>query len=57
MWNGEVNTISKIRRCSKSTLLFDLFYDYFLTQGVLSDHIINIELDQRKYYKYRDPIY
>ncbi len=56
MWNGEVKVITGIRRCGKSVLLFDLFYDYLLEQGVKDDQIIRIELDQRKFYKYRNPI-
>lgn len=56
MWNGEVKVITGIRRCGKSVLLFDLFYEYLLSQGVQADHIIKIELDQRRYYKFRDPI-
>ncbi|RRD92249.1 ATP-binding protein [Clostridiales bacterium COT073_COT-073] len=56
MWNSEVKVITGIRRCGKSVLLFDLFYEYLLSQGVLEDHIIKIELDQRRYYKFRNPI-
>ena len=56
MWNGEVKVITGIRRCGKSVLLFDLFYDYLLSQGVQEDHIIKIELDQRRYYTFRNPI-
>lgn len=56
MWNDEVKVITGIRRCGKSVLLFDLFYDYLLSQGVQADHVIKIELDQRRYYKFRDPI-
>ena len=56
MWNGEIKVITGIRRCGKSVLLFDLFYDYLLETGIEDDHIIKIELDQRKYYKYRNPI-
>ena len=56
MWNGEVKVITGIRRCGKSVLLFDLFYDYLIEQGTAEDQIIKIELDQRKYYKYRNPI-
>ena len=56
MWNSEVKVITGIRRCGKSVLLFDLFYEYLLSQGVQEDHIIKIELDQRRYYKFRNPI-
>lgn len=56
MWNGEVKVITGIRRCGKSVLLFDLFYNYLIGQGVSENDIIKIELDQRRYYKYRNPI-
>lgn len=56
MWNGEIKVITGIRRCGKSVLLFELFYDYLLQNGADDNHIIKIELDQRKYYKYRNPI-
>ena len=56
MWNGEVKVITGIRRSGKSVLLFDLFYEYLLSQGVQEDHIIKIELEQRRYYKFRNPI-
>ena len=56
MWNSEIKVITGIRRCGKSVLLFDLFYEYLLSQGVNEDHILKIELDQRRYYKYRNPI-
>lgn len=56
MWNGEVKVITGIRRCGKSVLLFELFYEYILANGTDAEHIIKIELDQRKYYKFRNPI-
>ena len=56
MWNGEVKVITGIRRCGKSVLLFELFYAYLLSQGVQEEEIIKIELDQRRFYKYRNPI-
>lgn len=56
MWNGEIKVITGIHRCGKSVLLFELFYNYLLEQGVAEDHILRIELDQRRYYKYRNPI-
>ncbi len=56
MWNGEIKVITGIRRCGKSVLLFDLFFEYLLSQNVPEDHILKIELDQRRYYKFRNPI-
>lgn len=56
MWNGEIKVITGIRRCGKSVLLFELFYEYLLAQGVKEDEIIKIELDQRRYYNFRNPM-
>lgn len=56
MWNGEIKVITGIRRCGKSVLLFDLFHAYLLEHNVCEEQIIKIELDQRRYYKYRNPI-
>lgn len=56
MWNGEIKVITGIRRCGKSVLLFDLFYDYLIENGTPKENIIKIELDQRKFYKFRNPI-
>lgn len=56
MWNGEVKVITGIRRSGKSVILFDLFYDYLVSQGVLDNHILKFQLDQRRDYKFRNPI-
>lgn len=56
MWNGEIKVITGLRRSGKSVLLFELFYDYLLSTGVDKDHIIKIELDQRRYYQFRNPV-
>ncbi len=56
MHNGDVKVITGIRRCGKSVLLFDLFYEYLLQQGISEKNIIKISLDQRRFYKYRNPI-
>lgn len=55
MNNGMIKVVTGIRRSGKSYLLFKLFYEYLLSQGVLESHIIKIELDQRKNRVYRDP--
>ena len=56
MHDGQVKVITGIRRCGKSVLLFQLFYEYLLNSGVPEDHIIKLELDKRKDAKYRNPI-
>ncbi len=55
MHNGMIKVITGIRRCGKSYLLFKIFKKYLLEQGVPESHMIEIELDQRKNRKYRDP--
>lgn len=55
MHNGMIKVVTGIRRCGKSYLLFHIFKNYLLQQGVPVSHIITIELDQRKNKKYRDP--
>lgn len=55
MHNGMIKVVTGIRRCGKSYLLFNIFKNYLLEQGVTASHIITIELDQRKNKKYRDP--
>lgn len=56
MWNGEVKAINGVRRCGKSVLLFDLFFEHLLWQGVSEGHILKIELDQRGNFEFRNPI-
>lgn len=55
MHNGLIKVVTGVRRCGKSYLVFHLFRDYLLQNGVSEDHIISIELDLRKNRKYRDP--
>lgn len=55
MHNGMIKVVTGIRRCGKSYLIFNIFKNYLLGQGVAASHIIEIELDQRKNKKYRDP--
>lgn len=52
--NGLIKVITGIRRCGKSFLLFNLFYDYLIQSGVKEEQIIRIALDDDTYEKYRD---
>lgn len=56
MWDGQIKVITGLRRSGKSVLLFELFYDYLISTGVVKENVITISLDQRKYYQYRNPI-
>lgn len=53
--NGLIKVITGIRRCGKSFLLFNLFYDYLIESGVKKEQIITIALDDDMFVKYRDP--
>ena len=53
--NGLIKVITGIRRCGKSYLLFNLFYDYLIDSGIDKSHIISIALDDDLYVQYRDP--
>lgn len=52
--NGLIKVITGIRRCGKSFLLFNLFYDYLIQSGVKEEQIIRIALDDNTCEKYRD---
>ena len=53
--NGLIKVITGIRRCGKSFLLFNLFYDYLIDSGVNEEQIITIALDDDLFVDYRDP--
>lgn len=53
--NGLVKVITGIRRCGKSFLLFNLFYDYLIESGVKEEQIISIALDDDTFVQYREP--
>lgn len=53
--NGLVKVITGIRRCGKSFLLFNLFYDYLIESGVKEEQIISIALDDDIFVQYREP--
>ncbi len=54
--NGRVKVITGLRRCGKSVLLFELFRNYLISEGVAQDQIIALALDVFENAKYRNPI-
>ncbi|MBR1747555.1 MAG: ATP-binding protein [Clostridia bacterium] len=42
-----IKVITGIRRCGKSVLLFDIYYDYLIAIGINKDHIIRINLETK----------
>ncbi len=55
MGNGMIKAVTGIRRCGKTYLLFKLFYDYLIREGVPEDHIIRVPLDDRMNKSLRNP--
>lgn len=53
--NGLIKVVTGIRRCGKSFLLFELFHQHLLEQGINEAHIIEIALDDRRNIALRDP--
>lgn len=53
--NGLVKIVTGGRRCGKSFLLFHIFHDYLINQGVDNGHIIELSLDDRRNRRLCDP--
>ena len=53
--NGLIKVISGIRRCGKSYLLDPIYKEYLLESGIHEDHIIKLDLDERKNKQYLNP--
>ena len=49
-----IKIITGIRRCGKSYLLNNIFYNYLMANGVREDHIIKIALDDKKNSEFLD---
>ena len=46
--NGTIKVITGMRRCGKSYLLFEIFASWLENEGIASDHIIKVDLDDYK---------
>lgn len=53
--NGLIKVVTGIRRSGKSYLLRELFKKYLIGDGIKEDHIIEMDLENRRNKKYRDP--
>lgn len=53
--NGMIKVVTGIRRCGKSFLLFNIFCQALLDKGVGEDHIIRVNLEDRRNKRLRDP--
>ena len=55
MHNGMIKIVTGIRRCGKSYLLFELFKQSLLENGVNEEHIIQVDLEDRRNKHLREP--
>ena len=53
--NGMIKVITGIRRCGKSFLLFNLFRAHLIENGIKEDHIIQVNLEDRRNKRLRNP--
>lgn len=53
--NGLIKVVTGMRRCGKSYLLFNLFKEHLLSEGVDEQHIIEIAFDAFENKQFRDP--
>lgn len=53
--NGMIKIVTGIRRSGKSYLLDPIFKEYLISNGVKENHIIKLDLEERKNRKYLDP--
>ena len=54
--NGRVKIITGMRRSGKSVLLFELYKNYLISEGIDENHIIMLALDTLEFARYRNPM-
>ncbi|MCD8181436.1 MAG: ATP-binding protein [Firmicutes bacterium] len=54
--NGLVKVITGVRRCGKSFLLFKIYREWLIANGVSKNDIIELALDEAANAKYRNPL-
>ena len=55
--NGLIKIVTGLRRVGKSYLLKTLFKEYLLDEGIRKDHVLIIDLEDRRYKAFRNPDY
>lgn len=55
--NGLIKIVTGLRRVGKSYLLKTLFKEYLLSEGIKKNHILIIDLEDRRNKDFRDPDY
>ena len=55
MHNGLVKVVTGMRRCGKSYLLFNIFKEHLISEGIEKNHIIEISFDTFESKKFCDP--
>lgn len=53
--NGLIKVVTGVRRCGKSFLLFNLFKEHLRSEGVDSNHVIEIAFDAFENKRFQDP--
>ena len=53
--NGMIKIVTGIRRCGKSFLLFNLYKQNLLSRGIPASHIIEVNLEDRRFKPLRNP--
>lgn len=53
--NGLIKIVTGVRRCGKSYLLFELFHNHLIEEGIDEGHIIEVALDDRSNKELRNP--